>query len=820
MKHLMTVLIAAFLIVASSWRAVAQDRDTLVSVASSKNPHGPIALACNQCHSTGQWTTLLSPMLFDHNAETGFPLEGLHKSVSCKACHASLTFRMKNTECYQCHDDVHKGQLGNDCKQCHTTSTWLPHEFNHSQTRFPLLGRHATTNCQSCHTNQKENEYAGLSNQCITCHAVAYQSSRNPDHVANAMGTDCETCHTTTSWTTTTIKDHGQFGFALTLAHGGQTCQTCHAGHEFAATSRECVTCHLQDFQSSINPNHLDRQFSDQCEDCHTAAPGWKPATFDHSATTFPLTGAHLTAQGQCQACHADEYRSTPTDCFACHQSDYTAAIDPNHVTNAFSTACATCHTTTPGWTPATFDHALTDFVLTGAHLIIQNQCTSCHASGFANTPTECYACHQADYNSTTSPNHVTAGYSTHCDHCHTTNPGWTPVNFSHDNTSFPLTGAHLLIQDQCQACHANGYANTPTDCYACHQSDYTSALEPNHVANSFPTACANCHTTNPGWAPATFDHSLSDFPLTGAHLTIQNQCISCHAGGYTNTPTDCYACHQSDFTSAVDPNHVTNNFSTACGNCHTTNPGWAPATFDHSGTTFPLTGAHLTVQDQCVLCHAGGYNNTPTDCYACHQTDYTSATSPDHPGLVFPTACQGCHQTSGWLPSTFNHATYTGYTLQGAHANIASQCAQCHIGNLTNATANCYSCHAADFDGTTNPNHAGSGFSHECQTCHSQNAWIPWTVNHNIYFPIYSGFHQAQWVGCGGGSGDGSGCHTVSSNYQIFSCIHCHDHNQADMNSEHDEVSGYSYNSAACYNCHPNGEGVRVGRRNIKSFQ
>ena len=39
----------------------------------------------------------------------------------------------------------------------------------------------------------------------------------------------------------------------------------------------------------------------------------------------------------------------------------------------------------------------------------------------------------------------------------------------------------------------------------------------------------------------------------------------------------------------------------------------------------------------------------------------------------------------------------------------------------------------------------------------------------------------------------------------QDFDCLDCHD--QGDTDNDHDEVSGYSYNSLACYQCHPDGD-------------
>jgi hypothetical protein len=77
----------------------------------------------------------------------------------------------------------------------------------------------------------------------------------------------------------------------------------------------------------------------------------------------------------------------------------------------------------------------------------------------------------------------------------------------------------------------------------------------------------------------------------------------------------------------------------------------------------------------------------------------------------------------------------------------------------------------------------------------------VPSTFDHDdLFFPIYSGKHDGEWDEC-------SDCHTEPTNYSVFSCITCHEHNQSEMDNEHREVSGYVYDSDACYNCHPNGD-------------
>ncbi len=71
-----------------------------------------------------------------------------------------------------------------------------------------------------------------------------------------------------------------------------------------------------------------------------------------------------------------------------------------------------------------------------------------------------------------------------------------------------------------------------------------------------------------------------------------------------------------------------------------------------------------------------------------------------------------------------------------------------------------------------------------------------------NHKFPIQSGKHAG--FAC-------SDCH-LNANYNVFSCIDCHAHSKSDMDDKHDDVGGYSYNSQACYSCHPNGRGILGG--------
>jgi len=447
------------------------------------------------------------------------------------------------------------------------------------------------------------------------------------------------------------------------------------------------------------------------------------------------------------------------------------------------------CHSTT-NWTQSTFNHATSPFPLTGAHSAVA--CNSCHTNGFGAIPTTCVSCHQANYNSSTNPNHVSLGLPTDCSTCHTITAGWINALFPNHSTFFQLTGAHLTVAT-CATCHNGNFTNTtPAICYGCHQVSYTSAVNPNHNAAGISTSCETCHSST-AWIPSTFVHANTGFALTGLHATIQ--CSSCHVGKVTGLSVLCSSCHQSVYNTA--PNHVSQSYPTTCELCHNTTD-WTQSTFNHQTTPFPLTGAHTTVT--CNSCHTNGFGAIPITCVSCHQANYNSTNNPSHTALGLATTCETCHTTNtGWAPAAFPvHSTY--YVLAGAH--ISLDCASCHTNNTYNGStpSTCIGCHLTDYNATTNPNHAAALFPTNCESCHSQTVWTGATFNHDAqYFPIYSGHHNGRWTLC-------SQCHQDPANFLTFTCMSSGCHPQASLANNHSGVSGYVYLASACYSCHPKG--------------
>ena len=729
----------------------------------------------------------------------------MHEGVACNQCHVKMVFTDVGSKCADCHADIHRRQFGANCEQCHNVRGWnvAVQQINQHQNRFPLIGAHAALECDSCHKGAATGQFQGLSTQCYSCHAKDFQKTNAPAHLAAGFSTTCEQCHGVDNWFGVNF-DHLKFtGFALTGAHASLQCNQCHINNQFKGTSANCVSCHLKDFQSANNPNHVAGGFSQTCQQCHNTTT-WVTTTFDHNTTGFPLTGAH--ASVQCAQCHINNnYQITNTSCVSCHVKDFQATTNPNHSQQGFSQTCDQCHNTA-AWNPAKFDHSLSGFPLTGAHASVQ--CTLCHVNNNYNiSDTSCVSCHLKDFQSTTSPSHVQANFPQACQQCHNTT-NWGGASFNHATTGFALTGAHATLQ--CTQCHnttyspSGAYNLTSGTCATCHMTDYRGTNNPSHVASNFPLTCEQCHSTT-SWLGANFNHATTGFALTGTHTTLQ--CGQCHnttfspSGPYNLASGACITCHMTDFQGTTNPSHVQANFPQTCEQCHNTT-NWGNGTFNHAATGFVLTGMHVSPPLACAQCHnttfspSGPYNLTTTACVGCHLNVYQTANNPNHAQVGFPQTCEMCHDTVNWMNGTFNH-NKTQFPLTGYHATAAVTCAMCHVNNnYTTLPLVCSGCHMAAYNSTTNPNHQAAGWPTTCDTCHTvpAMAWIPATLP--------TQYHTFFSVNHGNANGVCATCHQNQSDYSVFQCTNCHGGGNA-ANFHHPNVSGYVYNSVNCYQCH-----------------
>jgi hypothetical protein len=393
-------------------------------------------------------------------------------------------------------------------------------------------------------------------------------------------------------------------------------------------------------------------------------------------------------------------------------------------------------------------------------------------------------------------PEYPHGSFRDDCTLCHGPD-AWTPAEagdrFDHAALGFPLEGAHR--DAPCLLCHLTleFSETTGSTCADCHRDPHLGELGAD---------CSRCHDTRTFRDPVRErrEHRMTRFPLTGVHATLD--CDDCHSAGgsgfdrFVNTPVDCWSCHEGDFRSTTSPDHVAAGFPTDCTGCHT-EFGWGGEGFDHSVTGFPLTGAHRALE--CSRCHPGNvFEGASADCWSCHDDDWRETTDPPHEAAGFPIDCSVCHGTASWEGAYFDHDA-TAFPLTGAHVPLA--CADCHgDGVYAGRDPSCVACHRDDYDGTSDPSHLAAGFGTDCAACHTTIGWDGAEFDHDLFFPIDSGAHRGEWNAC-------SDCHVNPTSYSVFSCLGCHPHSdRAKTDSDHSDEGGYSYESSACYSCHPDG--------------
>ncbi len=213
-----------------------------------------------------------------------------------------------------------------DCSNCHISDNWKVElsnvTFDHSQTKFDLVGQHQNIDCNSCHTSLV---FSNTQTNCSFCHKDIHQGT---------VGLDCANCHTPATWIVIDIVGLHQKGrFPLLGAHQTADCAQCHSGYpelNFEPLYIDCYSCHKANYESTQNPNHVAANFSTECQDCHNInALSWNTTNIDHSF--FPLTGGHDLPS--CYSCHQQggNFSGLSQECYSCHQQTYEATQNPNH---------------------------------------------------------------------------------------------------------------------------------------------------------------------------------------------------------------------------------------------------------------------------------------------------------------------------------------------------------------------------------------------------------------------------------------------------------------------------------------------------------
>lgn len=380
-------------------------------------PHDTFPADCSLCHAEGSWHELRPDFTYDHAAQTGVALVGAHRDAGCLLCHNDrgpvAAFAARG--CAGCHPDPHLQRLGDNCADCHDEVTWRPRAAiaRHDRTRFPLVGAHAAVACFRCHAGAQVGNFAGAPVECVHCHGGDLARATDPNHLALGYSRRCEECHVPTGWQPARF-DHPAT-FPLTNGHGGRACASCHSQpNSFAGLSRDCATCHADDYAATTEPAHAAAGFGTDCSECHDTR-SFAAASWLHPPA-FPLTFGH--GNRRCTECHAGQsFGGTQSACSTCHLDDYQATVNPNHVQSGFGLDCTACHRTT-SWRPSTFAHSFP--ITSGDHFGLG--CAECHTNPSNQSQFSCIDCHEHRQSEMNDKHDGIPGYvwaSSACYGCH-----------------------------------------------------------------------------------------------------------------------------------------------------------------------------------------------------------------------------------------------------------------------------------------------------------------------------------------------------------------------------------------------------------------
>ncbi|MEI6455617.1 MAG: cytochrome C [bacterium] len=502
----------------------------------------------------------------------------------------------------------------------------------------PLAAVHSQlegiSNCTKCHSlgNQVTNA------KCLECHTeikTRVEQKKGYHASAEIRGKNCISCHNDHHGVNFQIIrfdknkfNHDLTGFKLTGAHAKKDCKDCHKKENiseakvkskkltYLGVNPNCLTCHTDYHQKTITA---------ACTNCHSN-DAFKPAVkFNHANTKYPLAGMHQNVP--CVKCHPVTIKNEKKfqefagirfqSCSNCHN-------DPHQ--NKFGPNCTECHSNESFHTVkgiANFDHSRTNFKLENKHLNVP--CQKCHKTSVT-VPVKhdrCLDCHKDYHNN----QFVKQGIVQDCSECHNTK-GFNFFSFTleqHNSGNFKLEGAHVATP--CNACHKKqekwSFRSVGLRCVDCHKDIH----EPYIGKEFYPNAnCEICHNTNK-WGNVTWDHSKTEFPLTGVHT--KRSCRDCHfkKGAdsimyqqFSSLTFSCIQCHTDIHYQQFESEGVTD-----CLRCHTTDL-WKIPDFDHNKTAYKLDGKHQKVA--CVKCHKPVtvgqntfvlYKIKDSRCEACH---------------------------------------------------------------------------------------------------------------------------------------------------------------------------------------------------------
>lgn len=236
------------------------------------------------------------------------------------------------------------------------------------------------------------------------------------------------------------------------------------------------------------------------------------------------------------------------------------------------------------------------------------------------------------------------------------------------------------------------------------------------------------------------------------------------------------------------------------------------------------LLADHQDIRDKCTECHDPFWGISTEKCISCHKLDEIglddSGTNVSFHAKLENVECTSCHtEHIGLHPADvvgkFNHemlgseisgncTSCHGTQNDSLHAHVSTNCGDCHTttdwksvsfnhNEITGgASQNCLACHTKPDDSYH------QSLTGNCSECHSTSQWKPSTFDHSEYF-VFDNHHNTQ---C-------STCHP-GNDYSTYTCYGCHEHNESNIRSEHQEEGIVNFSD--CASCHHSGDEDEAG--------
>ena len=186
---------------------------------------------------------------------------------------------------------------------------------------------------------------------------------------------------------------------------------------------------------------------------------------------------------------------------------------------------------------------------------------------------------------------------------------------------------------------------------------------------------------------------------------------------------------------------------------------------------------AHAEIAADCFACHTAFIGSSPQKCIACHKVEdigkKTSKGLPIEKELknvafhqqLIEDDCIACHSDHKGVKAFRPINQFSHSILESA---LQKQCDNCHSNPVDDLHRK---------------------IKGNCGQCHTQEAWLPATFEHENYFR-FDRDHNTECVTC-----------HINNDYANYTCYGCHEHSRSKIREEHYEEGIRDYEK--CVECH-----------------